>query len=256
MKSNSKLFSIKDKVIIITGGAGGISNQLAKSMAEELAIIYAVDIKPTKKIPKKLQKYLNYIECDITNKNDFGNICKTVFQKHKKIDVLVNGAGVSLPEASKKFYPEKKWDLTFDVNLKAAFDCSQTVIEYMLKKKNGCIINLTSINAELGFPNNPAYTASKGGLKMLTKALARDWSKFGIRINNIGPGYMKTQMTKKSWSNMKTRKARTSRTLLGRWGETKDIVGPCIFLASDASKYVTGQDIYVDGGWLVNGLSE
>ena len=126
----------------------------------------------------------------------------------------------------------------------------------MLKKKNGCIINLTSINAELGFPNNPAYTASKGGLKMLTKALARDWSKFGIRINNIGPGYMKTQMTKKSWSNMKTRKARTSRTLLGRWGETKDIVGPCIFLASDASKYVTGQDIYVDGGWLVNGLSE
>ena len=116
MKSNLKLFSIKDKVVIITGGAGGIGNELAKSMAEELAITYAVDIKPLKKFPKKLQKYLNYVKCDITTKNDFESICKMIFQKHKKIDVLVNGAGISLPELSKKFYPEEKWNLTFNVN--------------------------------------------------------------------------------------------------------------------------------------------
>ena len=126
----------------------------------------------------------------------------------------------------------------------------------MVKKKNGVIINFTSINAELGFPKNPAYVASKGGLKMLGKALAKDWGKFGIRVNNIGPGYMKTEMTRKSWQNKKTRKSRTSRTLLNRWGEKDEIVGPCIFLASDASRYITGQDIYVDGGWLANGLSE
>jgi len=168
----------------------------------------------------------------------------------------VNGAGVTFPETTDKFYPDDKWDKTLAINLKGALDCSQTVIKYMLKKKNGSIINFTSINAEMGFPKNPAYVASKGGLKMLSKSLAKDWGLFGIRVNSIGPGYMKTEMTKRSWSNMKLRKARTSRTLLGRWGEKDDIVGPCIFLASNASRYVTGHDLYVDGGWLANGLSE
>ena len=90
---------------------------------------------------------------------------------------------------------------------------------------------------------------------MLGKALARDWGNYGIRVNNLGPGYIKTDMTKKSFENKKIRNSRKSRTMLGRWGEPEDLVGPCIFLCSDASKYVTGQDIYVDGGWISNGLS-
>ena len=136
-----------------------------------------------------------------------------------------------------------------------SFRCSQTVIKYMMKNKSGSIINFTSINAELAFPNNPAYVASKGGLKMLGKSLAKDWAKHGIRVNNIGPGYFKTDMTKESYENKQMRTKRTERTMLGRWGDMIDIIGPCIFLASDASSYVTGQDIYVDGGWLANGLS-
>ena len=251
------MFSIKNKIIIVTGGGGtGMANHLAKSMAIEGAFVYAVDIKSQKHIQKKLEKHLNYIKCDITKKDEFEQVCIKIFQKHKKIDVLVNGAGVTFPETTDKFYPDDKWDKTLAINLKGALDCSQTVIKYMLKKKNGSIINFTSINAEMGFPKNPAYVASKGGLKMLSKSLAKDWGLFGIRVNSIGPGYMKTEMTKRSWSNMKLRKARTSRTLLGRWGEKDDIVGPCIFLASNASRYVTGHDLYVDGGWLANGLSE
>ncbi len=254
---NRKLFSLKKKIIIVTGAGGnGMARILAENMAEEEAFVYAVDIKFSKSTNSKFSKFFKYIECDITDKDKFDSVCKTIFSKHKKIDVLVNGAGVTFPENSSKFYPEDKWDITNEVNLKAAFHCSQTVIKYMLKKKEGSIINFTSINAELGFPNNPAYVASKGGLKMLTKSLAKDWGKFGIRVNNVGPGYMKTEMTKRSWNNPKLRKARTSRTLLNRWGEKQDIVGPCIFLASDASRYVTGQDLYVDGGWLANGLSE
>jgi len=108
----------------------------------------------------------------------------------------------------------------------------------------------------MAFPNNPAYVASKGGLKMLGKTLAKDWGKYGIRVNSIGPGYMKTDMTKESYNNLQKRKARTPRTSLGRWGEKQDIIGPCIFLASDASRYVTAQDLYVDRGWLSNSLSE
>jgi NAD(P)-dependent dehydrogenase (short-subunit alcohol dehydrogenase family) len=91
---------------------------------------------------------------------------------------------------------------------------------------------------------------------MLGKAFAKDWSKFGIRINNIGPGYIKTEMTSKRFVNKKTRLERQNQTLLGRWGEPDDLIGPCIFLASDASRYMTGQDLYIDGGWITNsGLS-
>ena len=126
----------------------------------------------------------------------------------------------------------------------------------MKKQRSGSIINVTSINAELGFPNNPAYAASKGGLRMLTKSLAKDFGKYGISVNNLGPGYIITEMTKNSYQNKKSRMIRQKHTLLGRWGDVTDLIGPCIFLASNASGYITGQDIYVDGGWLANGLSE
>ena len=153
----------------------------------------------------------------------------------------------------KLFYEKENWAKTIDVNLTANFFCSQEAIKYMIKRKEGSIINITSLNAELAFPKNPSYIASKGGLKMVGKALAKDWGKFGIRVNNLGPGYIKTSMTKSSYSNRKTRLEREKQILLQRWGNMDDLVGPCIFLASDASKYITGQDIYVDGGWTANG---
>lgn len=252
----NEYFSIKNKVIIVTGGGGtGMASVLAKKLSELQSYVYVIDIKFDKK-SKSSNDFISYIKCDITKKQKFDKVCSTIFKKHKKIDVLINGAGVTFPESDKNFYPEDKWDKTFSVNLTAAFDCSQTAIKYMIKNNTGSIINFTSINAEMAFPNNPAYVASKGGLKMLGKALAKDWGKYGVRVNSIGPGYMKTEMTQKSWNDPKRRRARTSRTLLNRWGEKDEIVGPCIFLASDASKYITGQDIYVDGGWLTNGLSE
>ena len=200
-------------------------------------------------------KNLFKIKCDITDQEKFRQICFDIVKKKKKIDVLINNAGISM--ASKqpgKIYAKDKWDETLRINLTAHFSCSQEVIQYMKKRKQGSIINITSINAELGFPRNPAYVASKGGLKMLGKALAKDWGKYGIRVNNLGPGYIRTEMTKSSYSNKKLRKERTKHTMLGRWGEMDDLVGPCIFLASDASKYITGQDVYVDGGWISNSI--
>ena len=143
---------------------------------------------------------------------------------------------------------------TIDVNLTGAFQFSQQVLKYMKKNHSGSIINITSINSEFGFPNNPAYVASKGGLKLLGKSLARDWGIYGIRVNNLGPGYIITDMTRKNYNNKKTRIARQKNTMLNRWGKPHDLLGPCIFLSSDASSYITGQDIYVDGGWSANGL--
>jgi len=249
------LFSVKNKIVIITGSGRGIGRTFALNMAKRSAITYCFDIKFPNKIPKDLSNNLFHIKCDLTNKKKFDNECKKIFNRHKKIDVLINNLGISLPGKNEQTYLEKYWDQTLKINLTVAFNCSQTVMKFMLKKKNGSIINITSINAELGFPNNPAYIASKGGLKMLGKSMAKDFGKYGIRVNNLGPGYFKTLMNQNSWKNLKTRKARTIRTMLDRWGEIDELVGPCIFLASDASKYVTAQDLYVDGGWTANGLS-
>jgi NAD(P)-dependent dehydrogenase (short-subunit alcohol dehydrogenase family) len=124
----------------------------------------------------------------------------------------------------------------------------------MKDQRGGSIINITSIGAELGFPDNPAYVAAKGALKQLTRSLALDLGSFGIRVNNIGPGYFRTDMTNGSWNDPQLKEDRTRRTILGRWGQPEDLAGAVIFLASDASRYITGQDLYMDGGWLAKGL--
>ena len=246
----NEIFSIENKIIVVTGGGSGIGEKLSLELAKRGSIVYSID-KQFKKIKKSSK--INSKKCDIQNAIEFKKICDNIVKKHKKIDVLINNAGVSFP--SKKInYSLNDWNKTIQVNLSAAFQCSQIILNYMKKRQSGSIINITSLNAELAFPKNPAYVASKGGLKMLTKALALDWGIYGIRVNNLGPGYIKTEMTKKSYSNKNLRLKRQSRTMLNRWGDVSDLIGPCIFLASDASKYVTGQDIYVDGGWTSSGL--
>ena len=123
----------------------------------------------------------------------------------------------------------------------------------MASQSRGSIINITSIGAELGFPNNPAYQVSKAGLRQLTKAIARDWGSSGVRANNICPGYIRTGMTENSYLDETLNSQRLEQTLLKSWGEPTDLVGPTIFLISDASKYMTGSDLYVDAGWTANG---
>jgi NAD(P)-dependent dehydrogenase (short-subunit alcohol dehydrogenase family) len=124
----------------------------------------------------------------------------------------------------------------------------------MKKNKGGSIINITSLNAELAFPKNPAYAASKGGVRILTKALALDYAPKKIRVNNIVPGYIRTAMTEKSYSDKALNHERIDRMMIQRWGKTEDLIGAAIYLASDASSYVTGTDLIVDGGWTAKGL--
>lgn len=252
----NKLFSVENLVVIITGSGKGIGYTLSQSFAENNAIVYSISLDFQNEIPKNLKNFLFQEKCDVRNEKEFKKICKRIYEKHGKIDVLINNAGITLTSSDDKYYSMSDWNKTLDVNLTAGFKCCNAVFEYMHKHNSGCIINITSINSELGFPKNPYYVASKGGLKMLTKALARDWGKYGIRVNNLGPGYFRTEMTKKSYSDLKKRKSRSKRTMLGRWGTTDELVGPAIFLASKASSYITGQDLYVDGGWIANGLSD
>lgn len=244
-------FSVKNKIVIVTGSGRGIGFYLATELSKQGAIVYAL----SRTLPKNNEKNndLNFIKCDITNKQNFQLICKNIIKKNSKIDVLINNAGITFSSNS-ELYSEQDWLKTIETNLTSSFNCSQVVLSYMKKQKHGSIINVTSINSKLAFPNNPAYIASKGGLRMLTKSLARDWGKYGIRINNLAPGYFVTDMNKKTHSNKKTRISRAEKTMLKRWGKLNDLLGPCLFLASDASEYVTGIDLFVDGGWVSNGL--
>lgn len=248
------LFSVEDKVVIITGAARGNGKAIAEGFLFNGAIVYFVDkIEEIIDIVKKTgHRNAHPVICDLANKNSMKELVSEVVSKNNRIDILVNNAGISL--SSDDPYAEHLWDETFAINLKAVFILSNLVVDVMKRQRSGSIINITSLGAELGFPGNPSYVASKGGLKQLTKAMARDWAQFNIRVNNICPGYIRTNMTLKSYGNPKLKYERDNRIMLNRWGEPSDLVGPALFLASDASSYITGIDLPVDGGWLSKGL--
>ena len=228
------MFSVKDKVIIVTGSSGGNGSAIVDGLEKLGAVVLGYD--------------LPY--WDVTSNLHLYQLVDHALNHSGKIDGLINCAGITRGNDIFE-YTDKDWEDTYKVNLKAPFKLSKEVAKHM-KENGGSIINITSLNSELGFPNNPAYVAMKGGLKQLTKSLAVDLGKYNIRVNNVGPGYIKTNMTKQGWKN--NRKEIEDRTILGRWGEPKDLVGTMVFLLSSASSYITGQDIYVDGGYLTKGL--
>ena len=245
---NKKLFNIKNFVTIVTGSGRSIGLKIAAGFYEYGAKVIRIDLNLKK---HKLYKFDDYI-IDLTKQKLVDRCVNEIKHKYGRIDVLINNAGVTTN--STNFYDEKILKKTLSVNLIAAYNLSNKVCKIMSKRKKGSIINITSLAAERGFIGNPSYQVSKAGLKQLTKALACDWGQKNIRINNVCPGYIKTPMTMRSFKNSKLKKNRDARMILKRWGEPKDLVGPCIFLASDSSSYITGSDIFVDGGWLAKGL--
>ena len=245
---NKKLFNIKNFVTIVTGSGRSIGLKIAAGFYEYGAKVIRIDLNLKK---HKLYKFDDYI-IDLTKEKLVDRCVNEIKHKYGRIDVLINNAGVTTN--STNFYDEKILKKTLSVNLIAAYNLSNKVCKIMSKRKKGSIINITSLAAERGFIGNPSYQVSKAGLKQLTKALACDWGQKNIRINNVCPGYIKTPMTMRSFKNSKLKKNRDTRMILKRWGEPKDLVGPCIFLASDSSSYITGSDIFVDGGWLAKGL--
>ena len=238
------LFDIKNKVFIITGASSGIGQKLSEELCRFGGKVYGFS-----KRKLKTKKY-KYIQCDLKNHKKFEIEISKIYSKEKKISVLINCAGIThrdnLADSLKKF------DDIINTNLKVPFILSITVSKFM--KNGGSIINICSLASFYGFPNNSCYVASKGGLKQLSKALALDLSKKKIRVNNIIPGYIKTPMTIKSFKNNNRNKLIKGRTILNRWGNPKDLVGPVIFLSSSSSSYITGEDIFVDGGWNAKGL--
>lgn len=250
------IFDIKNKVIIVTGGNSGIGLMISKYLIQYQAKVIRLDKKfLDKSKKKKIKNSLGSldIKIDLSDIKKIPKILNKIKNKFNRIDGLVNCHGITKEIKNDKNL-SKNFEETINNNLKSTFFLSSLVCKIMAKKNTGSIINITSLGAHLGFPKNPSYQISKAGVRQLTKSLAVDWGKKSVRVNNICPGYIKSTMTMKSYKNAKANKQRLDRMMLGRWGTQEDIVGAVIFLMSDASSYITGSDIYIDGGWTNKGL--
>ena len=254
------LFDLQGKSAIITGAARGIGRAVAEGLASvgvsvSLADILEEQLEATRQAIVDRGHHCVALKTDICKPEDREALLRQTLAAFGRVDILVNVAGITRPTPS-EVYADEDWDRTLAVNLSAMFRLCKLVAQDMIARRAGAIINVSSIGGALGFPNNPAYQASKSGVLGLTRGLATDWAKYNIRVNSICPGYTHTDMTEASFSNPHTNAARATRTIMNRWGEPAEMVGPVIFLASDAASYVTGAELFVDGGWNSAGLTE
>ena len=257
-----KLFSLRDRVAIVTGAASGMGAAIAKGLAQGGAKVAVVDLNAVggQAVVEQISNSGGTASFHLVNLSQtevIKGLCQEVYEQHGRLDIVVNAAGITLPLKDTDTLEQRltNFDKTIEVDLRAAYALSMAAAEYMAKSGGGSIINITSINSVVGFPGNPGYVAAKGGLRMMTKGLALDLIADNIRVNAIAPGYVRTAMSQASYDDPEKHQQRLRHMIIPRWGEPEDMVGATIFLASEASAYITGQDIFVDGGWTAKGMT-
>jgi gluconate 5-dehydrogenase len=248
------LFDLKGKVALITGAAQGIGFAIARGFARAGATV-VINGRSEEKIDRALAKLkdenLTASGCifDLVNTSAMREKVAALETQHGRIDVLVNNAGIQRRSPMENF-EEQVWREVLDTNLTGLFMVTQQVARGMIARKSGKIINICSLMCELARPTVTAYTAAKGGVKMLTKAMAVELAKHNIQVNGLGPGYVTTEMNRPLFTDEKFDAWVRGRTPAGRWADPDDLVGAAVFFASKASDFVNGQIIYVDGGIL------
>lgn len=249
------VFSLRGRTAIVTGGTKGLGEAIALSMAEAGADVVitgrdeaglnrvseAVRAKGTKCLAMKV---------DVLKAKDIQDMTEKTLAEFGKIDILVNNAGVNIVKPFVNV-TEEEWDLVLDTNLKGYFLCAQAVGRHMIEQKRGCVINNASVFGRTGFMNIAPYIASKGGVVQLTKALAVEWARFNVRVLCIAPSYIVTEMAKRDIeSNPKILEQNLRKIPMRRGGEPREVGDVCVFLASDAASFMTGETVAIDGGWL------
>jgi len=246
-------FKLDNKSAIVTGAAQGLGQGIAIGLAEAGAEVACVDIVPstdTKKSIEKLGKKAIEINADLSSIKSIDKIISETKKAFNKVDILFNNAGI-IRRAPITDFSEKDWDDVININQKTLFFLSQTVAKVMIEQGNGGkIINTASMLSFQGGILVPSYTASKSAVMGLTRLLANELAPHKINVNAIAPGYMATDNTAALRADLERNKAILDRIPAGRWGEPEDLKGVAVFLASDASSYMQGYTIAVDGGWL------
>ena len=246
------LFSLEGKIALITGSGRGIGFTLAQGLGENGCTIILNDIDQDRLdqsvsalSEKKIKAYC--ARFDVRDEEKIINQIARLEKEIGPIDILVNNAGIQIRGPLEEF-DKDDWQRILDINLSGAFLTAKAVVKGMINRKAGKIINICSIQSELARPTIAPYTASKGGLKLLTRGMATDWGKYNIQVNGIAPGYFKTEMTKTLYENKEFDAWLCNRVPANRWGNPAELVGSAVFLASKASDYVNGHIIFVDGG--------
>ena len=252
MKNPLELFKLDGRVALITGSSAGIGEALARGLAAAGATV-VINGRSADKVAAVAGSIRasggKAIEAvfDVTNPAAVeAGIARLEAETHC-IDVLVNNAGIQR-RAPLHEISDETWREVLATNLDSVFYVSKAVAKRMIPRQQGSIINICSVMSELGRPTVVPYTAAKGGVKMLTKGMAIDWGRHGIRVNGIGPGYFKTELNAALVADEKFSAWIAGRAPLGRWGDVEELVGAAIYLASDAASFVTGHILYVDGG--------
>jgi len=251
------LFSVRDQVVLVTGGSRGIGRAIAQGFVERGArvTIASREADSLAKAVTEMQAAadanggtIHALACDVSRKADIDRLVAEVLQQQERIDTLVNVAGVNRRKPALAL-TEEDYDFVMDINLKGAFLLSQAVGRHMVERRAGCQINVASLNTDRPLKNVLPYAASKAGIAHMTRSLGLEWGRYGVRVNGIAPGFILTDLTRKLWSDETMKAWGLANTPQQRLGQPEDMVGAAIFLASAASSFMTGQTVYVDGGF-------
>ncbi len=246
-------FRLDGKVALVTGASRGIGRAYALALAEAGADVAIVGrrlatLEPVAAEIAGLGREALSVPADMGNLEDIAAVVARVQERWGHIDILANNAGL-VNRAPAVEYTAEMWDEVMRVNIRGAFFMAQAVGRVMIEQGGGKIINTASLLSAIGVPYIPAYTAAKGGIGQLTKSLAVEWAQYHINVNAIAPGYVRTELTKALQEDPARSDWVLQRTPMQRWAEPEELKGAMVFLASQASDFVTGQIIYVDGGW-------
>jgi gluconate 5-dehydrogenase len=247
-----KSFDLSGRTALITGSSAGIGFALARGLAGAGARVILNARNPDKLAAAAAQlrgegASVLAAAFDVTEGEAVREAVNRIETESGPIDILVNNAGMQRRAPLEQF-DEAQWHELMKTNVDSVFLVGQAVARHMIERRRGKIINICSVQSELGRPNIAPYTASKGAVKMLTKGMAIDWGPYGIQVNGLGPGYFKTELTDALVKNAEFTQWLLGRTPSRRWGDVEDLVGAAVFLASEASNFVNGHILYVDGG--------
>ena len=250
------LFGLRGRRALVTGSGQGIGFELARGLAEAGAEVVINDISADR-LDSAADKLaaggatVHKLGFDVTNAEMAAEKIDAFEAETGPIDILVNNAGMQY-RSNLEDFPTDKFDLLMKLNVNSVFYVGKAVAKHMIGRKAGKIVNICSVQTALARPSIAPYTGSKGAVANLTKGMATDWAKYGLQINGLAPGYFKTELTSALVADEEFTAWLSNRTPAGRWGNVEELIGACIFLSSDASTFVNGHTLFVDGGISVS----
>jgi NAD(P)-dependent dehydrogenase (short-subunit alcohol dehydrogenase family) len=243
-------FQVRGRVAVVTGGSSGIGLRFVQAYLDAGAKVIAVSRTPgpLTDLANNQVGQLVHVSADLSDIASIEKLPQQLVDVFGQVDILVNAAGVN-PRKNSDDLGLDEWNMTLNLNLTAPYILAQGLAKGMRQRGWGRVINIASLQSERAFPNGIAYGATKGGVAQLTRAMAEEWSRDGVGVNAIGPGFFPTALTQRVFENSDLVDQLAAQTCIGRNGSLDDLVGPLMFLSSPASDYVTGQILYVDGGF-------